>query len=150
MGPPSVSAAGCSRKKGSTKSINPWSVDSIQDFYVIKCPECDFNTGIKEENSFQNHAVENHPMSFAFFGSLSDNSRSPIKKHLRLENGASRVNKGSGSTTHLAAGSGSTAVTVGGEAAPASRRRLSPCVVTRRLDQLQMMLRCRGTPSSRS
>ena len=91
-------ASRSSRKKGSTKSINPWLVDSIQDFYIMKCPECEFNTGIKEENSFQNHAVENHPMSFAFFGSLSDNSRSPIKKHLRLENGASSINKGSGST----------------------------------------------------
>ena len=90
VGPSFVSTGG--RKKGSTKSINPWSVDSIQDFYVIKCPECEFNAGINEENSFQNHAIENHPMSFAFFGSLSDNSRSPIKKHLRLENGAeSRV-----------------------------------------------------------
>ena len=105
MGPSSSSTS--SRKKGSTKSINPWSVDSIQDFYVIKCPECEFNAGIKEENSFQNHAVENHPMSFAFFGSLSDNSRSPIKKHLRLENSASSVSKGSGSTQSVA-GNGST------------------------------------------
>ena len=95
VGPSFVSTS--SRKKGTTKSINPWSVDSIQDFYIIKCPECEFNTGIKEENSFQNHAVENHPMSFAFFGSLSDNSRSPIKKHLRLE-----VSKGSGSTQSVA------------------------------------------------
>jgi hypothetical protein len=86
VGPSSVSA---STKKGSTKSINPWSVDSIQDFYILKCPECDFNTGIKEENSFQYHAVENHPMSFAFFENLSDNSGSPVKKNLRLENGAS-------------------------------------------------------------
>ena len=89
VGPSFVSTS--SMKKGTTKSINPWSVDSIQDFYIIKCPECEFNTGIKEENSFQNHAVENHPMSFAFFGSLSDNSGSPIKKHLRLENGASSM-----------------------------------------------------------
>ena len=100
VGPSSTSTS--SRKKGSTKSINPWSVDSIQDFYIIKCPECEFNT--KEENSFQNHAVENHPMSFAFFGSGSDNSGSPIKKHLRLENG---VKKGSGSTQSVA-GNGST------------------------------------------
>jgi hypothetical protein len=88
-------------------SKNPWLVNSIEDFYILKCPECEFNTGIKKENSFQYHAVENHPMSFAFFGNLSDNSGSPIKKCSRLENGASSINKGSGST-HFAAGSGST------------------------------------------
>ena len=96
VGPSFVSTSG--RKKGSTKSINPWSVDSIQDFYIIKCQEYEFNTGIKEENRFQNHVVENHPTSFAFFENLSDNSGSPIKKNLRLENGASSINKGSGST----------------------------------------------------
>ena len=44
---------------------NPWLVESIQDFYFLKCPECDYDT--KEEYSFQDHAVENHPLSFAFF-----------------------------------------------------------------------------------
>jgi len=44
---------------------NPWLVESIQDFYFLKCPECDFDS--KEENSFQDHAVENHPLSFVFF-----------------------------------------------------------------------------------
>ena len=45
---------------------NPWNVDSIEAFSCLKCPECDFNT--KEEDFFQNHAVENHPLSFIFFG----------------------------------------------------------------------------------
>ena len=44
---------------------NPWDVESIKDFYFLKCPECDFNT--KEENSFENHATENHPLSFVLF-----------------------------------------------------------------------------------
>ena len=44
---------------------NPWLVESIHDFYFLKCPECDFDS--KEENSFQDHAVENHPLSFVFF-----------------------------------------------------------------------------------
>ena len=38
---------------------NPWEVESIQDFYFLRCPECDFDT--KEENTFENHAAENHP-----------------------------------------------------------------------------------------
>ena len=47
-------------------SINPWQVDNIQEFYFLKCPECDFVH--KEESDFQNHAVENHPLSVVFFG----------------------------------------------------------------------------------
>ena len=35
---------------------NPWAVQSIQDFYFLKCPECDFDT--KEENLFENHAKD--------------------------------------------------------------------------------------------
>ena len=46
--------------------INPWQVDNIQEFYFLKCPECDFMH--KEENDFQNHAVGNHPLSVTFFG----------------------------------------------------------------------------------
>ena len=44
---------------------NPWNVDSIEAFTFLKCPECNFDT--KEEDNFQDHAIENHPMSFVFF-----------------------------------------------------------------------------------
>ena len=44
---------------------NPWQVESIQAFSCLKCPECDFDT--KEENLFENHAKENHPLSLVFF-----------------------------------------------------------------------------------
>ena len=46
--------------------INPWQVDSIQEFSFLKCPECTFDS--KEEESFQDHAIENHPLSFILFG----------------------------------------------------------------------------------
>jgi len=46
--------------------INPWQVESIQDFSFLKCPECTFDT--KEEGTFQDHATENHPLSFVLFG----------------------------------------------------------------------------------
>ena len=49
-------------------SINPWVVDNIQAFYFLKCPECNFMN--KEESTFQDHAVENHPLSSAFYGEL--------------------------------------------------------------------------------
>ena len=54
--------------------INPWEVESIQAFYFLKCPECAFDT--KEENYFQDHAVENHPLSSVLFNGKSQVSLS--------------------------------------------------------------------------
>ena len=45
---------------------NPWQVESIQEFYFLKCPECTFDT--KEENCFQDHALENQPLSYVLLG----------------------------------------------------------------------------------
>ena len=45
---------------------NPWQVESIEAFCVLKCPECNFDA--KEEIMFENHAVENHPLSGVLFG----------------------------------------------------------------------------------
>ena len=45
---------------------NPWNVESLQAFLCLKCPQCVFDT--KEKNSFQNHAIENHPLSIVLFG----------------------------------------------------------------------------------
>ena len=45
---------------------NPWLVDSIHSFSVFKCPECIFDS--IEEYNFQDHAIQNHPLSFVFFG----------------------------------------------------------------------------------
>ena len=47
-------------------NVNPWQVDSIRAFSFLKCPECTFDT--KEEESFQDHALENHPLSIVLFG----------------------------------------------------------------------------------
>ena len=38
---------------------------SIQDFSFLKCPECIFDT--KTEDTFRNHATENHPLSLVLF-----------------------------------------------------------------------------------
>ena len=46
--------------------INPWNVQSLQAFLCLKCPECVFDT--KEKDSFENHAIENHPLSSVLFG----------------------------------------------------------------------------------
>jgi hypothetical protein len=45
---------------------NPCQVDSIQAFSCLKFTEFIFNT--KEEDSFKNHALDNHPLSFVLFG----------------------------------------------------------------------------------
>ena len=47
-------------------SNNPWLVESVLAFSYLKCPECEFDS--KEVSSFQDHAVENHPLSFVLFG----------------------------------------------------------------------------------
>ena len=46
-------------------NVNPWQVDSIQEFYFLKCPECNFTN--KEEIDFKAHAIKNHPLSIPFF-----------------------------------------------------------------------------------
>ena len=45
---------------------NPWQVESIEAFYFLKCPECTFYA--KDNKAFHLHAVENHQLSFVFFG----------------------------------------------------------------------------------
>ena len=45
---------------------NPWQVESMEEFACLKCPECIFTT--KEESIFQDHAVENHPLSYVLYG----------------------------------------------------------------------------------
>ena len=44
---------------------NPWQVDSIQDFWFLRCPQCSFDT--KEEEHFRVHAIENHSESLELF-----------------------------------------------------------------------------------
>ena len=66
---------------------NPWHVRTVQSFSCLKCPECAFIT--KEENSFQTHAVQNHPLSYVgyasiFFGSLSSKSEKLSSNDKRL------------------------------------------------------------------
>ena len=48
-----------------TTSYNPWTVNSVHEFWFLNCPECHFNT--KEEEFFQAHAIENHPASLILF-----------------------------------------------------------------------------------
>ena len=52
---------------------NPWLVDSIQAFAFFNCPECQVKT--KDENYFQDHALQNHPLSFEFFCTSSEKTK---------------------------------------------------------------------------
>ena len=65
---------------------NPWKVDSVEAFAYLKCPECIFDA--KEETIFQNHAVENHPLSHVLFGKSVnvDGIKILIQKYDPLEN----------------------------------------------------------------
>ena len=53
--------------------VNPWLVSSLDDFSYLCCPECVYRS--KETNSFQAHALQNHPKSLALFiGTSSSDS----------------------------------------------------------------------------
>ena len=45
--------------------MNPWHVESIQEFVFLNCPECIYKS--KEEDAFQQHAMQNHPQSSVLF-----------------------------------------------------------------------------------
>ena len=47
---------------------NPWQVDSIEAFVCLKCPECYFTS--KQDDLFQDHAVQSHPLSQVLFGMI--------------------------------------------------------------------------------
>ena len=46
-------------------SFNPWLVENVQSFLYLNCPECSYRT--KKKDSFQEHALQNHPLSCSFF-----------------------------------------------------------------------------------
>ena len=50
--------------------LNPWKVQSIDDFNYFCCPECVFRS--KEDISFQAHALQNHALSRTFFHGGTD------------------------------------------------------------------------------
>jgi hypothetical protein len=70
-------------------SSNPWLVDSVRAFSYLKCPECDFNS--KEEGLFQDHAVENHPMSFVLFGE-NDDGFIKMEPHVEMKESPGFIN----------------------------------------------------------
>ena len=45
--------------------LNPWKVQSIDEFNYFCCPECVFRA--KEDSSFQAHALQNHVLSKTLF-----------------------------------------------------------------------------------
>ena len=60
---------------------NPWQVENIEEFSYFNCPECVFRS--KEENFFEAHAVENHPLSLTFFGDTKGYFFSKYSSHTR-------------------------------------------------------------------
>ena len=60
-------------------SRNPWSVNNINEFWFLTCPECAFKT--KEQHKFQSHAVQNHPQSSELF----NNNSKEFEEKLKIE-----------------------------------------------------------------
>ena len=55
---------------------NPWQVESIQAFSIFQCLECLCET--EEEIQFENHATENHSLSFVLFGKKSKSNSTQV------------------------------------------------------------------------
>ena len=51
--------------------LNPWKVQSIDEFNYFCCPECVFRA--KEDSSFQAHALQNHVLSKTLFHGTEEN-----------------------------------------------------------------------------
>ena len=49
-------------------ATNPWLVESVHSFLYLKCPECIFDIRYENEDMFQYHALEKHPLSNVLFG----------------------------------------------------------------------------------
>ena len=62
---------------------NPWQVESIQAFSIFQCPECLFET--EEEIQFENHATENHSLSFVLFGKKSKSNSTQVFERNEFE-----------------------------------------------------------------
>lgn len=54
---------------------NPWQVDNLDAFSFLCCPECNFKSKLTDNDTFEAHAVENHPLAKSFF----DKTLLPIK-----------------------------------------------------------------------
>ena len=69
-------------------ATNPWLVESVQSFLYLKCPECIFDIKYENEDMFQYHALEKHPLSNVLFGNevkvnpkaIENQILDPIKK----------------------------------------------------------------------
>lgn len=48
--------------------VNPWAVENVNAFYFLNCPECVYKS--KEVESFEVHALQNHPQSFVLFKNI--------------------------------------------------------------------------------
>ena len=57
--------------------LNPWQAKSLEDFTFICCPECIYKS--KDADSFQNHALDNHPNSKDFFRIKQEQIEDPLE-----------------------------------------------------------------------
>ena len=56
--------------------INPWGVESLDDFLFFCCPECDYRNGSK--SSFIKHALINHSGSKCIVDKLDIQKKEPV------------------------------------------------------------------------
>ena len=51
-------------ESSSDEYLNPWEVESLEDFSFYSCSKCDFKS--KEDKDYQCHILEKHPKTDSF------------------------------------------------------------------------------------
>jgi uncharacterized Zn-finger protein len=67
--------------------LNPWAVETAEDFHFYCCPECDHRS--KTIQKFEIHATEEHPKAKCLFHQTSDIKEEPKPEWIKDENSQS-------------------------------------------------------------
>jgi hypothetical protein len=68
-----------------TKTENPWDVESVYDYLFFNCPTCCYKSSLKQ--NFVDHAFHTHPESIDYFRKISDDSLNDIVPSWSYESG---------------------------------------------------------------
>ena len=72
--------------------INPWDVESPEDFLYYCCPECE--TKCQGLNDFKNHALQDHPRAHSLFFEDRNVARAAAEKLIAIQQNSSSPSVG--------------------------------------------------------
>ena len=72
--------------------VDPWDVESPEDFLYYCCPECD--TKCQGQNDFKNHALQDHPRAHSLFFEDRNVARAAAEKLIAIQQNSSSPSTG--------------------------------------------------------